>query len=124
MSHTRILVADDSNTVRTLVTTVLTRAGYEVVTADSGPAALEKARSECPHLAVLDIVMPEMDGYAVCERLKEMGSPWREIPIIFLTSVKSQALEVLGSEFGAYMHKPVNPDRLLKTIESQLARCW
>jgi DNA-binding response OmpR family regulator len=123
MTDTRILVADDSNTIRTLVSTILTRAGYEVVVAHDGTDAVEKARLHHPHLAVLDIVMPELDGYGVCERLKEMGTPWCEIPIVFLTSVKSQALKVLGSEFGAYLNKPVNVDELLRTIEQNLARC-
>ncbi len=123
MPETKILVADDSNTVRTLVSHILVRAGYDVVTAHDGTDAVEKARTCQPRLAVLDIVMPELDGYGVCERLKEMGSPWCEIPIVFLTSVKSQALKVLGSEYGAYLNKPVNVDELLRTIEEHLAKC-
>ncbi len=123
MSETKILVADDSKTVRTIVSTILSDAGYEVILASDGTKALELARSNRPSLAILDIVMPGMDGYAVCEEFQEMGSPWSEMPIVFLTSVKSQALKVLGSEYGAYMNKPVDSAQLLETIEQQLARC-
>lgn len=123
MSETKILVADDSKTVRTIVSTILSDAGYEVILASDGAKALELAHSNRPSLAILDIVMPEMDGYAVCEKLQDMGSPWSEMPIVFLTSVKSQALKVLGSEYGAYMNKPVDSAQLLNTIEQQLARC-
>lgn len=123
MSETKILVADDSKTVRTIVHTLLTEAGYDVVLAADGIQALELARAHRPSLAILDIVMPGLDGYAVCEELLEMGSPWCEMPIVFLTSVKSQALKVLGSEYGAYMNKPVDAGQLLDTIETQLARC-
>lgn len=119
----KILIADDSKTVRTVVAKILMDAGYEVLPASDGLTALELARNVRPDIAILDIVMPDMDGYAVCEKLKEMGSPWSEIPIVFLTSVKSQALEVLGSEFGGYMNKPVNSVQLLATIERQLEKC-
>lgn len=123
MSQTRILVADDSKTVRKLVQSILTGAGYQVVLASDGPEALELARNQPPRLAVLDIVMPLMDGYAVCEKFQEMGSPWNEMPIVFLTSIKSQALEMLGSEYGGYMHKPIDAIQLLEIIEKQLAGC-
>jgi CheY-like chemotaxis protein len=123
MSATKILIADDSKTVRTVVAKILGDAGYDVIAASDGIAALELVRGEQPGVAILDIVMPDMDGYAVCERLKNMGSPWSEIPIVFLTSVKSHALEVLGSEYGAYMNKPVNALHLLQTIERQLEKC-
>lgn len=123
MPDAKILIADDSKTVRTTVAQTLADAGYEVILASDGITALELACNRRPDIAILDIVMPDMDGYAVCEKLKAMGSPWREIPIVFLTCVKSQALEVLGSEFGAYLNKPVNPLVLLATIERQLEKC-
>ncbi len=122
MSKIKILVADDSKTVRTMLDAILRGAGFEVMLAADGSEAVELARNCRPCLAILDIVMPEMDGYAVCEQLQQMGSPWREMPIVFLTSVKSQALRVLGSEYGAYMNKPVNSVMLLDTIREQLAR--
>ncbi len=118
----KVLVADDSRTVRTVVARVLNEAGYSVVIAADGRQALDMATTEQPDLAILDIVMPDLDGYAVCDRLKSLGSPWKEMPIVFLTNIKSQALEMLGNEYGAYMNKPVDPALLLKTIDEQLIR--
>lgn len=122
MSKLTILLVDDSSTVRTVVSRVLVEAGYDVVTAKNGLQALEMAIMHEPDLAIVDIIMPEMDGYVVCERLKQMEAPLNELPIIFLTCVKSRALELLGREYGAYLHKPVEPDALLACIENELAR--
>ncbi len=92
----RILLADDSKTVRTVVGRALTQPGYNVITAADGVAAVELAREHRPSLAVLDIVMPGLDGYGVCERLKAMGPPWDQLPIVFLTCVNSKALRAIG----------------------------
>ncbi len=121
MSQPSILLADDSKTVRTLVGRALTYAGYNVITAADGISAVQLAREHRPSLAVLDIVMPGLDGYAVCERLKAMGPPWDNLPIIFLTCVNSKALELLGNAYGAYLRKPVQADLLLAEIEKQIA---
>ena len=121
MSQPSILLADDSKTVRTLVGRALTYAGYNVICASDGISAVQLAREHRPSLAVLDIVMPGLDGYAVCERLKAMGPPWEDLPIIFLTCVNSKALELLGNAYGAYLRKPVQPDLLLAEIEKQIA---
>lgn len=121
MSQTSILLADDSSTVRTLVGRELTKAGYNVILAADGVSAVQMAREHRPALAVLDIVMPGLDGYAVCERLKAMGPPWNNLPIIFLTCVNSKALELLGTAYGAYLRKPVQPEMLLEEIEKQIA---
>jgi CheY-like chemotaxis protein len=124
MSTRSILLADDSKTVRTLVSRALTQAGYHVITAADGVAAVEMAREHKPSLAVLDIVMPGLDGYGVCERLKAMGPPWDHLPIVFLTCVNSKALELLGNAYGAYLRKPVQPDLLLAAIEQQIASAF
>ena len=117
-----ILLADDSATVRATVSKVLVQAGYEVFQAKDGTEAIELAKVHKPDLAILDIVMPGMDGYQVCEQLKDMGEPWNTLPILFLTSVKSNALELLGREFGAYLNKPVKPDHLLSVVDETLAK--
>ncbi len=122
MSQATILLADDSSTVRTLVDRALTEAGYRVITAEDGASAVELARVHRPDLAILDILMPELDGYGVCEKLKAMGSPWEDLPILFLTCVKSKALELLGNEYGAYLRKPVQTEQLLSAIDKQLSR--
>ena len=115
-----ILLADDSTTVRIMARRALTEAGYEVLTARDGVEAVELAREHRPQLAILDIIMPEMDGYAVCEEFKKMGDPWDKLPILFLTSVRSNALELLGQAFGAYLSKPVQPDLLVSMVQLQL----
>ena len=61
--------------------------------------------------------MPDVDGYGVCQTLQEKGPPFKEIPIVLLTSLNSHALEVLGDELGAYLQKPVNPDALLDAVK-------
>jgi CheY-like chemotaxis protein len=121
MSQPSILLADDSSTVRTLVARELTKAGYNVLTAEDGVSAVQIAREHCPSVAVLDIVMPGLDGYAVCERFKAMGPPWDHLPIIFLTCVNSKALELLGNAYGAYLRKPVHTELLLDEIQKQIA---
>ncbi len=116
MSPPKILVVDDSSTVRTIVTKALREAGYTVVTATDGAEAVERAREERPQLAILDIYMPFLDGYGVCQEFKNMGKPWSDLPIVFLTSVESHALELLGDKMGAYLHKPVCRDQLISTV--------
>jgi CheY-like chemotaxis protein len=116
MSDHTILVADDSRTVQTLVRRILVEAGYNVLVATNGVEAVRLAKEHRPHLIVLDIEMPEMDGYGVCDALKQLGAPWENLPIIFLTQVESNALELLGVQLGAYLPKPTNSDRLLETV--------
>lgn len=116
MSVPKILVVDDSRTVRAVVERTLREAGYSVVTAADGVEAVELAKSERPALAVLDICMPFMDGYAVCDELKQLGEPLNRLPIVFLTSLESHALELLGSTMGAYLHKPVHAEELLRVV--------
>ena len=120
MSPPRILVVDDSRTIRTLVRRVLTRAGYEVVLASDGSEAVEIVRDQRPNLVILDINMPGMDGYATCQELLAIGQPWDAMPIIFLTNVSAQHMDALGSELGAYLHKPVRDDVLLSTVADLL----
>jgi DNA-binding response OmpR family regulator len=115
-----ILVADDSATVRTQVKRVLSDAGFEVIQAADGQAALELIRQQAPDLAIIDISMPALDGYGVCQEMKRMGTPWSEVPIILLTSCASHALELLGEQWGAYVAKPVSVTRLLEVVESLL----
>ncbi|MCA9076836.1 MAG: response regulator [Planctomycetaceae bacterium] len=118
MSAPKILVADDSRTIRTRLKQILIPAGFEVIEASSGQAALECIKREPPLLAVLDINMPDTDGYGVCEELQKLGPPCSELPIIFLTAMESHALEMLGDKLGAYLHKPVDAKRLLDAVHS------
>jgi DNA-binding response OmpR family regulator len=114
----QVLIVDDCRTVRTQLRGMLGGAGYEVDEASDGRAAIVKAREAPPDVIVLDIQMPEMDGYGVCQELKNMGSPWDRIPILFLTSLDSNALNLLGSAMGTYLRKPVGVDELLDSVAS------
>jgi DNA-binding response OmpR family regulator len=116
----KILVVDDSSTVRAIVKRTLSEVGYRVFTAADGIEAMELAKSERPQLAILDVRMPFLDGYGVCQELKRLGEPWSELPIIFLTSLESHALELLGHELGAYLQKPVCRETLLQTVADVL----
>ena len=116
MSPPKVLVVDDSRTVRTVVNRTLTSVGYEVITASDGIESLEVVQRELPLLAILDIRMPYLDGYGVCQELQKLGEPFSKIPIIFLTTLESHALELLGDELGAYLQKPVRPQQLLDTV--------
>lgn len=118
MSVPKILVVDDSRTVRTVVQRALIEAGFEVITAADGLEAVELAKNERPELAVLDICMPFMDGYAVCDELKKLGPPLNKLPIIFLTTLESHALELLGNTLGAYLHKPVCCEELVRAVQA------
>lgn len=122
MPQPKILVADDSRTIQTLVRRALTEAGYCVSLAADGREAVRVAHRECPQLVILDILMPEMDGYAACLEIRELGEPWHATPFIFLSKVENQALTMLGSQLGAYLPKPVRVDLLLSTVESLIGR--
>jgi DNA-binding response OmpR family regulator len=115
-----VLVADDSRTIRTQLKQILTQEGYRVTEACSGREAVDLIQENPPFLAILDINMPELDGYGVCQELKELGKPYTQIPIVLLTSLDSHALELLGGELGAYLRKPIKQAELLETIEAFL----
>ena len=116
---TKILVVDDSKTIRTKLEMILSRAGYEVITASDGQEALAKM-DEQPSLVVLDVNMPRLDGYGFCEKMKPRDE--QIIPIVFLTSLKNKALEFLGTEYGAYLQKPVDANELLGVVAEQLGK--
>ena len=116
MMSPSIVAVDDSSTVRLQLRRLLTAAGYEVSVVSSGKEAISLLQSKCPDLLILDIQMPDVDGYTVCQELMRLGSPWDALPIIFLTSLESHALSLLGNEMGAYLRKPVCSDELLGTV--------
>jgi len=119
MSKT-ILVVDDNERLRTLVKAYLTQEGYRVVTASDGREALFVARDENPDLIVLDIMMPEMDGY----EFMRMHRKERETPIIILTAKIEETDALLGLELGAddYIAKPFSMRMLAARIRAVLRR--
>ena len=119
MSALKILVVDDSDTIRKDVKRALLNAGFDVVCACNGHEAIDLLSDEFD-LMVLDINMPGLDGFEVCEQLKTTDIDFQHLPIIFLTASVSRALELLGEQYGAYLQKPVAPDTLLRAVNKQL----
>jgi len=119
MSGLKILVVDDSEIIRKAVKRSLVSAGFDVVCACNGHEAIDLLSDDFD-LMVLDIHMPGLDGFEVCEQLKASDIDFQHLPIIFLTSSVSRALELLGEQYGAYLQKPVAPDVLLRAVNKQL----
>ncbi|MCK4303871.1 MAG: response regulator [Candidatus Eisenbacteria sp.] len=121
MRHKRILVVDDEVYIAHILEFSLGMEGYRVVTATDGNEALKKAAEDNPDLIVLDIMMPGMDGYEVCRRLKA-DEQFAETPIILLTAMDGEADRDKGMEVGAsaYMTKPFRPAELIARIRGLL----
>ncbi len=114
----RILIADDSLLYRTQVGDLLEGAGFTVYQAEDGLQAVELAKKEIPDLIVLDVMMPNMDGYTALMTLKGDEST-KEIPVIMLTTKNEQTFRDIGSGLGAsvYMDKPPDETALLGHIQ-------
>lgn len=123
MTTPRILVADDEDDVRDLIVYRLTRSGYDVLEAKDGQQALELALANTPDLAVLDVMMPKLDGYELTRRLRADDATSR-IPVILLTARTQEADVSQGFEVGAddYLKKPFNPDELVARVRAVLGR--
>ena len=116
----RILVVDDDPTVSDVVARYLRREGYDVTLAGDGPAALESAAQIAPDLVVLDIMLPGIDGLAVCRTLRERSA----VPVILLTALGAETDRIMGLEVGAddYVTKPFSPRELVLRVASVLRR--
>lgn len=123
----KILVIDDDPDLVESVTIILESKNHEVVQAYGGIEGLEKAKSEKPDAIILDVMMPDKDGYEVCKELKG-DTEYSNIPILLLTAVVSQIpnstyTSRMGMETEAddYVDKPVEPGELVKLVERLLA---
>jgi len=116
----KVLVVDDDAHIRDVVCFALRRAGYQPLQAANGLSALDAVAREQPSLVVLDILMPELDGTAVCARLRKSS----DVPVIFLTSKDDEVDRVLGLELGAddYVVKPFSPRELVARVKAVLRR--
>ena len=120
----KILIVDDDPDILDALTMVLESKGYQVVTAQDGIEGLANLKAEKPDLLILDLLMPKMDGFAVCKELQDpRWSKFRNIPILILTSVREEAsrrryeLETgLELNVADYVEKPISPDILLDRV--------
>ena len=116
----RILVVDDEPRFIQLVEANLTTEEYEVVTGVNGQEAVDKVASEAPNLVLLDVMMPVLDGFEACERIREFST----VPIIMLTAKGEEKHRVRGLELGAddYIVKPFSANELLARVKAVLRR--
>lgn len=116
-----ILLADDEPDTVVLVHERLQKAGYRVVTAFTGDEVLQKTQADLPDLILLDIVMPGMNGYRVCRRLKEDNAT-KHIPVILFTALQKNDLLVTAQASGAdmIMSKPFEAEELLQVVQKFL----
>jgi len=116
-----ILVVDDEHNIVELARLYLTNESYRVIEAGDGESALELAHTQQPDLMVLDIMLPNLDGWEVCKRLRKEGN---ELPIIMLTARDDDVDKIVGLEIGAddYMTKPFNPRELVARVKAVLRR--
>lgn len=118
-----ILWIDDDPLVLSLGRTILEQHGYRVLTAADGPSGITLATQELPDLLILDVLMPEMTGYEVCQRLRvEPGLG--DTPILLMTSLQDPQVDVLGRGIGATftMSKPADPELIVSTVRELLKR--
>jgi DNA-binding response OmpR family regulator len=118
----KLLVVDDNSDLLELLRLAFKEAGYSVATAANGLEALKKMRLLAPDLIVLDLVLPELDGFAVCETLRRDPN-FAAVPVIVLTGLTSEFTRYAGLEVGANecVLKPVTPDQLLARVRYWLA---
>ena len=116
----KILITDDDRSIAELMRLYLEKEGYECILAENGKKALQKFESESPDLIILDVMMPEMDGWQVCREIREISN----VPIIMLTAKGETFDKVLGLELGAddYMVKPFETKELIARIKAVLRR--
>lgn len=120
MATERILIVEDDLQIQTLLKDYVNASGYVAVTASDGEEALRKFESDRPALALLDIILPKIDGFEVCRKIRNESN----IPIIMLSSKKEDTDKILALGLGAddYVEKPFSPRVLIAKIQSHLRR--
>lgn len=121
----KILVVEDDEDEAKLVQIILSQEGYEVGWAPNGKAGVEMVDSFEPDLIILDVMMPELDGFSACKKLK--ASDNKEIPVILLTGVAKHIHNtnypldgVLRTDADEYLEKPVNPEDIIQAVKKYL----
>jgi two-component system, OmpR family, KDP operon response regulator KdpE len=120
MLQERILVCDDDPQIRRALSLILREAGYEVLIASTGEEALDRAAVAGPHLAIVDLLLPDHHGIDVCRRLRE----WSEIPILVLSAISDEQTKIDALQQGAddYVTKPFGPGELVARVSAALRR--
>lgn len=115
----KILVVDDSQADRDHLNQLLSGAGYQVDTAENGAKAIEQVKAASPDAVLMDVNMPEMDGFAATRALKN-DAETKDIPIVLVTSKDQKADKAWGQMLGAagYVTKPYSDDEILSTVKS------
>jgi len=119
----KILLVDDEPDILEIVGYNLSQEGYQVITANNGKEGVEKAKAEKPHLIVLDVMMPKMDGIEACEHIRKIPELKNTI-ITFLTARGEDYSQVAGFDAGAddYITKPIKPKVLISKVKALLRR--
>lgn len=117
----RILIVDDVPDNLSVLFEFLSARGFEVLAADSGELAIEQLPHSRPDLILLDVMMPGIDGFETCRRIKAEAA-WADVPLFFLTALDDTVDKVRGFALGAvdYITKPIDPDEMLARIEAHL----
>lgn len=120
MANNKVLIVDDDENIVELIRLYLEKEGFSTITANNGLRAVELFKSETPSIVVLDVMMPEMDGWQVCREIRRVSN----IPIIMLTAKGETFDKVLGLELGAddYMVKPFETKELVARVKAVLRR--
>ena len=115
-----ILIAEDDGDIRGLLRLYLESEGYRVLEAENGAKALSLAREETPDMAILDVMMPELNGYELTRALRKFS----DIPILILSAKSQDSDKILGLNLGAddYIAKPFNPVEIVARVKAQLRR--
>ena len=117
----KILIVDDSPTETHILTQMLDKNGYQVVTAESGEAGVEVAKKELPDLVLMDVVMPGLNGFQATRQLKKEATT-AHIPVVIVTTKDQETDKIWGMRQGAkdYLTKPVQEESLINTIQAIL----
>ena len=120
MDKKKILVVEDEKAIADILVFNLGREGYDTMAAYDGAEGLHKALTESPDLILLDVMLPEMDGFEVCRRVRAQS----DIPIIMLTAREEEADKVMGLELGAddYITKPFSMRELMARVKANMRR--
>jgi len=119
----KILLVDDEQDILEIVGYNLTQEGYQISTASNGKEAIQKAKKEIPHLIIMDVMMPEMDGMEACENIRKLPE-LSNVIITFLTARSEDYSQVAGFDAGAddYITKPIKPKLLVSKVKALLRR--